>query len=94
MILFILYNYEIDEPVIVATAKEYTIAETAQLVAKAFDFKGKVVFDNSKADGQYKKTVSNEPMLKLYPTIELKALEEGIQETVNWFCENYETSKR
>jgi GDP-L-fucose synthase len=36
-----------------------SIKEAAETVIKAMDFKGEVVFDTTKSDGQFKKTASN-----------------------------------
>jgi GDP-L-fucose synthase len=34
-----------------------SIKDVAEMIAEAFEFKGKLLFDTTKSDGQYKKTV-------------------------------------
>ena len=42
-----------------------SIKDVAMAVVKAIDFQGEVVFDTSKADGQFKKTASNAKLRKV-----------------------------
>lgn len=55
---------------------------------------GSVVFDTSKADGQYKKTASNAKLRSYLPDYKFKPMKEGIEETVKWFVEHYETARK
>lgn len=63
-------------------------------VAEAMDFKGEVIFDTSKADGQYKKTASNAKLRTYLPDYKFKPMKEGISETVKWFLEHYEEARK
>jgi len=47
---------------------EYEIREVADALIKAFDFKGEVKYDTSKADGQFKKTASNKKLRSFLPS--------------------------
>lgn len=40
------------------------------------DFKGQIVFDTSKSDGQYKKTASNKKLRALYPDFEFTPIQQ------------------
>ena len=71
-----------------------SIADVAHAIAKAMDFKGKLVFDTSKADGQYKKTASNAKLRKHLPDFKFVPFQEGVNESVKWFEENYETCRK
>ena len=42
------------------------------------NFKGKIVFDTSKSDGQYKKTASNKKLKDLYPDFTFTPIQEVI----------------
>ena len=57
---------------------EVSIKEAAEAVLKAMDFKGKVVFDTSKSDGQFKKTASNEKLRKYRPDFKFTPFDDGI----------------
>lgn len=60
----------------------------ARSIAKAFDFKGRIEFDTTKADGQYKKTASNKKLRSFRPDFEFTKFEEAIKTTVDWFLNN------
>jgi GDP-L-fucose synthase len=75
-------------------AAEVTIAQLAESIAKAFEFKGKIVFDASKADGQFKKTASNAKLRTLLPDFKFTEFDEAIKESVKWFVDNYESARK
>ena len=84
-----LENYEEDEPIIFSTMEEVSIAELVDSIVKHMGFKGKVVWDKSKPDGQFKKPASNKKLLSYLPNYDFISLDEGMGRTVEWFKENY-----
>jgi GDP-L-fucose synthase len=58
-------------------------------IAKEFDYEEHIHFDNTKADGQYKKTASNQLFRKYNPEFTFTSFNHGIKETIKWFKENY-----
>jgi GDP-L-fucose synthase len=89
-----LENYEGTEPLIFSGDEEYSIKDLVDILIAEFKFKGKVIFDESKPDGQFKKPSDNSKIKELYPEFVYTPLEIGIKETVNWFIENYETARK
>jgi GDP-L-fucose synthase len=75
-------------------ADEVSIREVALAVAKACQFDGEIVFDASKADGQFKKTASNHKLRSYRPEYNFTAIDAGIQKSVDWFVANYETARK
>ncbi|WAR08742.1 FCL-like protein [Mya arenaria] len=75
-------------------AEEVSIKDAAMSVLKACDFKGKVTFDASKSDGQFKKTASNNKLRKYLPDFKFTPFDQAIKETVDWFVQNYETARK
>jgi GDP-L-fucose synthase len=73
---------------------EVSIKEVALAIAKAFDFQGEIIFDTSKADGQYKKTASNHKLRQYLPDYQFTSIQEGIQKSVDWFQQHYETCRK
>jgi len=67
---------------------EITIRSLAEMIAKSFNFQGILEFDTSAADGQIKKTASNEKLRKLLPNFKFTNLETAIADTVEWFKNN------
>jgi GDP-L-fucose synthase len=74
---------------------EVSIKDVALSVARAMNFpEEKIIFDTSKADGQFKKTAANKKLRALKPDYEFTTMDEGIQKAVDWFVENYETARK
>jgi GDP-L-fucose synthase len=78
----------------VGEEEEVSIKDVALAVAKAAKFEGEIVFDTSKADGQFKKTASNMKLRKYRPDYEFTSMPDGIQKSVDWFVDNYETARK
>ena len=91
-----LREYDSVEPIILSVdeADEVSIADVARLVAAAAGFAGRIVFDASKADGQFKKTASNKKLRALRPDFAFKPIAEGIAETVAWLREHYDEARK
>jgi GDP-L-fucose synthase len=49
---------------------------TTSTSSEAMDFKGKVVFDTTKSDGQFKKTASNKKLKALYPEFQFTPIQQ------------------
>jgi len=89
-----LEKYEGTEPLIVSGDDEVSIKDLVGLLVDEFKFKGKVIFDETKPDGQYRKPSDNSKIKELLPDFEYTPFEQGIKETVNWFIENYENARK
>ncbi len=46
------------------------------LCVEAMDFKGNIVFDTTKSDGQHKKTACNDKLMGLYPDFKFTPISE------------------
>jgi GDP-L-fucose synthase len=59
--LWVKRNYNDIDPIILSVPEEdeVSIKDVAMAIVKAMKFEGKVVFDTSKSDGQFKKTANN-----------------------------------
>jgi len=89
-----LHNYNESEPIIFSTSNEISIKDLVDLLVTEFEFKGKVIFDNSKPDGQFRKPSDNSKLKSYLPHFQFTSIEDGLKETVKWFKENYETAKK
>ncbi|EAL72442.1 hypothetical protein DDB_G0270184 [Dictyostelium discoideum AX4] len=91
-----LNNYEEMSPLILSVGEEdeISIADVARLITEAMEFKGKLIFDTSKADGQYKKTASNLKLKSLVPDLTFTPIQQAIKESCQWFIDNYETARK
>lgn len=91
--LWAIENYSDDTPIILTSGIEVSIRELTEVVAKKMKFKGRLVFDSSKPDGQYRKPSDTTKLKKYLPDFEWTPLEEGIERTVDWFLSNYPNVK-
>eukprot|EP00301_Raphidiophrys_heterophryoidea_P025172 c8383_g1_i1.p1 GENE.c8383_g1_i1~~c8383_g1_i1.p1 ORF type:complete len:329 (-),score=87.83 c8383_g1_i1:266-1222(-) len=95
LMVWTLDNYDSVEPLILSVdpEDEVSIADVAMMIVESMDFRGKVVFDTSKADGQFKKTANNAKLRGLVPDLQFVPLRNGIRESVEWFVANYDTAR-
>lgn len=96
LMLWYLLQSDSTEPVILATdpKDEISIAHAAQIVAEAMEFPGEIVFDRTKADGQYQKTCSNAKLRSLQPFFQFTPVYKALADTAAWFHQNYETCRK
>eukprot|EP00527_Entomoneis_sp_CCMP2396_P000264 CAMPEP_0198140010 /NCGR_PEP_ID=MMETSP1443-20131203/3242_1 /TAXON_ID=186043 /ORGANISM="Entomoneis sp., Strain CCMP2396" /LENGTH=324 /DNA_ID=CAMNT_0043802317 /DNA_START=86 /DNA_END=1060 /DNA_ORIENTATION=- len=94
--VWVMRDYNDPTPITLSVDEEaeVSIKDAALAVVKAMKFEGEVIFDTSKADGQFKKTAANKKLRKLKPDYEFTTIDEGIQKAVDWFIENYETLRK
>ena len=97
LMVWAMREYDDPEPIILSVdeSAEVSIADVGRSIASAFELPPeRLVFDTTKADGQFKKTASNAKLRKLRPDYEFVSLDEGIRKTVAWFKENYDAARK
>ncbi|KAI3644456.1 hypothetical protein MP228_010620 [Amoeboaphelidium protococcarum] len=96
LFIWTLREYEDISPIILSVGEkdEVSIKQVGDAIVKAMDFQGQVVFDTSRADGQYKKTASNEKLMKLLPDFEFTPFEVAMKESVQWFVQNFDSCRK
>jgi len=75
-------------------AAEVSIEQVSRLVAEAFQLEHGIQLDSSKADGQFKKTASNQKLRQYLPDFEFTPLKDAINHSVQWFIDNYEIARK
>ena len=91
---WVIDEYDEDEPIILSTSQEISIKDLVDLLVQEFNFKGKVIFDSTKPDGQFRKPSDNSKIIDYLPDFKFTGIEEGIKETVKWFLKNYENARK
>uniref|UniRef100_A0A0R3RW73 GDP-4-keto-6-deoxy-D-mannose-3,5-epimerase-4-reductase n=1 Tax=Elaeophora elaphi TaxID=1147741 RepID=A0A0R3RW73_9BILA len=96
LFVWVVRSYEEIDPIILSVGEEdeVSIMDAVHAVVKAFEFKGEVVQDKTKADGQYKKTASNAKLRKYLPSFKFTPFETAIKESVDWFVANYDSARK
>lgn len=95
LFLWVLREYDEIDPIILSVdeSAEVSIKQLAEEIAKAFDFNGEIVFDTTKADGQFKKTASNAKLRKYLPDYKFTPFKDAIKETVDWYIKNHDAAR-
>ncbi|KAJ7379216.1 GDP-L-fucose synthase [Desmophyllum pertusum] len=96
LMIWVLRDYNEIDPIILSVGEEdeLSIKEAAELVVEGMAFTGKVEYDTSKSDGQFKKTASNAKLKKYRPDFKFTDPKKAIKETCEWFLANYETCRK
>ena len=87
-------NYDEEEPIILTTSEEISIKDLVGLIAEEFNYKGNIIFETDKPDGQFRKPSSNEKLKRYLPNYKYTPIQQGIKETVKWFIENYHNARK
>ena len=96
LFIWVLREYKEIDPIILSVGEEdeVSIRDVALMVAKAMNFEGKVIFDSTKADGQFKKTASNAKLMRYLPDFKFTNIEQALKESVDWFCAHYDIARK
>ena len=86
---WVLENYNESEPIILSTSEETSIKDIVDIIVENMYFKGEVIFDKTKPDGQFRKPTDNSKIKNYLPNYEFIKIEDGIKETIDWFEKNY-----
>ena len=86
---WVLDNYEENEPIILSTSEEISIKEVVGIIVELMNFKGDVIFDSSKPDGQFRKPSDNSKIKNYLPDFKFTPLYDGLKETIEYFEKNY-----
>jgi GDP-L-fucose synthase len=96
LIIYVLKNHDSPEPIILSVDEkdEISIRDVAYMIASAFDIHhNRIIFDETKSDGQFRKTASNKKLRNLLPNYNFTELKKGIYKTCKWFEDNYEKAR-
>jgi len=86
---WVLHNYNENEPIILSTSEEVSIMDVVGIIVELMNFKGDVIFDSSKPDGQFRKPSDNSKIKHYLPNFKFTPLYDGIKETIENFEKNY-----
>ena len=86
---WVLHNYDENEPIILSTSEENSIKDVVGIIVELMNFKGEIVFDSSKPDGQFRKPSDNSKIKNYLPGFKFTPLYEGLKETIEYFENHY-----
>lgn len=91
LIMIVLESNDNESNIILSVPEEdeASIKDVATMIARAFNYEDRIVFDTNYSDGQFKKTVSNKKLLNKINNFDFTNIEDGIITTVQWFINEY-----
>lgn len=89
IILWLAENYDGAEPVNIGNPECVSIEALSKMIGEEIGYEGRVKFDASKPDGQYKKPSSNKKLRSLGWAGEYTPLRDGLRETIKSFIDRY-----
>jgi GDP-L-fucose synthase len=93
-ILLATEKYNKSDPVNLGSGFEISIKDLVNLIARLTGFKGRIVWDTSKPDGQPRRCLDTSKAEKEFGFKAKTNFEEGLKKTIEWYVENRETLAR
>jgi GDP-L-fucose synthase len=81
-------RYDKPEPVNLGTSEEISIRDLVALIAELTGFKGQIVYDASKPDGQPRRKLNVDRAKKEFGFTAKTSFRLGLQRTIEWFKAN------
>jgi GDP-L-fucose synthase len=83
-------NYDRSKPVNLGAGFEITIKELAEKIKTKIGFQGKIIWDDSKPDGQPRRCLDTSRAKKYFGFEATTDFDEGLKETIEWYKHNRE----
>ncbi len=82
-------KYNKSEPVNLGPGFEISILELVNLIAKLADYRGKIIWDRTKPDGQPRRMLDTKRAKKEFGFEAKTPFEKGLKKTIVWYEQNY-----
>ena len=89
ILLFLIENYESEEPINIGNTQEISIREVVSVVSEIAGYKGEIEWDASKPAGQFRKPSCNKKFIQLNPGFCYTDFSTGLRKTYSWFNKTY-----
>jgi len=86
-------HYNGAEPVNLGAGSEISIGELVRLIVKLTGFRGEILWDNTKPDGQPRRLLDTTKAEKYFGFKAKMDLEEGLRKTIHWYRERVRESR-
>jgi GDP-L-fucose synthase len=91
VIIWAIDNWKSNKPFMAINEQEYSIKEIVEIISKRFNTPPeKIKYNTSKPSGQFRKPAKTD----ILEDFKFTPLEEGINKTIDWFIENYDTARK
>lgn len=82
-------KYDKPDPVNIGAGFEISIKNLLNLIVKLMDFKGKIVWDTTKPNGQPRRRLDVSKAKREFGFAAKTAFEDGLKKTIEWYTQNY-----
>jgi len=93
LMLRLIDNYDSNDPIILSSPNQYSVSEVVEMIASLMNFKGEIIYDNVGPEGQYRKPSDITPLQTLYPDFKYTPFSDGMKNSIDWFCNNYNSAR-
>jgi len=84
-IILAMEKYNKSDPVNIGAGFEISIKELVELIVELTDFKGRIVWDKTRPDGQPRRMLDTSKAEKEFGFKAKTGLEEGLKKTIKWY---------
>ena len=81
-------KYDKSDPVNIGSSFEISIKDLANLIKQLTEFKGKIVWDKTKPDGQPRRKLDTTRAWKEFGFRSKTSFEKGLKKTIDWYLKN------
>jgi GDP-L-fucose synthase len=86
-------KYNKSEPINIGAGFEITIKNLVDLISELTDFRGEILWDTSKPDGQPRRCLDVSKAKKEFGFVAKTNFKEGLRKTIRWYQDNYDDFK-
>lgn len=82
-------KYDQSDPVNLGTNAEITIRDLVELICELMDFKGELIWDTEKPNGQPRRCLDTSKAKEKFAFVAETDFRQGLTNTINWYRENH-----
>ena len=91
---WVLHNYNESEPIILSTSEEIPIKDVVEIITEIMNFRGDIIFNTTKPDGQFRKPSDNSKIKNYLPDFKFTPIYDGLKETIEYFEKHYNVIRK
>ena len=90
ILLFLMENYDGEDPVNIGNTKEFSIKEVVNSICQIMEYDGKIEWQTNRPNGQHRKPSDNNKLVNLgWDVKNYTPFHEALKKTCNWFILKY-----
>lgn len=82
-------KYDKPDPINIGAGFEISIKDLVNLIVKLMNFKGKIIWDTTKPNGQPRRRLDVSKAKREFGFVAKTTFEDGLKKTIEWYIQNY-----